>query len=83
MGNTINLKAADGFTLSAYTAGPPARPRGSWSSRRSSASITTCATWPTGSRPRVTLCARRQCSTAPRSGVELGYTQEDIDEGRG
>ena len=28
MGSTINLKAADGFTLSAYTAGPPERTKG-------------------------------------------------------
>jgi hypothetical protein len=28
MGNTINLKAADGFTLSAYTAGPTGGTKG-------------------------------------------------------
>ena len=82
MGSTINLKAVDGFTLSAYTAGPPEATKGivviqeifgvnhhmrDMCDRFAAEGYAVCA-------PAIFDRAER--------GVELGYAQEDIDKGR-
>jgi len=82
MGSTIDLKAADGFTLSAYTAGPTGGTKGivviqeifgvnhhmrDMCDRFAAAGYAVCA-------PALFDRAER--------GVELGYAQEDIDRGR-
>ena len=82
MGSTINLKAADGFTLSAYTAGPASGTKGivviqeifgvnhhmrDMCDRFAAEGYAVCA-------PAIFDRAER--------GVELGYAQEDIDKGR-
>ena len=82
MGSTINLKAADGFTLSAYTAGPTGGTKGivviqeifgvnhhmrDMCDRFAAEGYAVCA-------PAIFDRAER--------GVELGYAQEDIDKGR-
>ena len=81
MGSTIDLKSADGFTLSAYTAGPAGGTKGivviqeifgvNHHMRDMCRPVR---------RRRATRSVRRRCSTASRRGVELGYTQADIDE---
>ncbi len=83
MGNIINLKASDGFTLSAYTAGPATATKGvvviqeifgvnhhirDMSDRFAALGYAVCA-------PALFDRAEK--------GVELGYTQADIDAGRG
>ena len=83
MGSTINLKSADGFTLSAYTAGPTAGSKGlvviqeifgvnhhmrDMCDRFAAAGYAVCAP---------ALFDRVE------KGIELGYAQEDIDKGRG
>jgi len=82
MGSTIDLKAADGFTLSAYTAGPTGGAKGivviqeifgvnhhmrEMADRFAAEGYAVCA-------PALFDRAER--------GVELGYTQADIDKGR-
>jgi carboxymethylenebutenolidase len=82
MGNTINLKAADGFTLSAYTAGPAGATKGivviqeifgvnhhmrDMADRFAAEGYAVCA-------PAIFDRAER--------GVELGYTPDDIAKGR-
>ncbi len=82
MGSIIQLKAADGFSLSAYTAGPAGATKGivviqeifgvnhhirDMADRFADAGYAVCAP---------ALFDRAQ------PGVELGYTQADIDQGR-
>jgi carboxymethylenebutenolidase len=82
MGSTINLTSADGFTLSAYTAGPTAATKGlvviqeifgvnhhmrDMCDRFAAAGYAVCA-------PALFDRAER--------GVELGYTADDIAKGR-
>ena len=82
MGSTINLTAADGFTLSAYVAGPATATKGivviqeifgvnhhirDMADRYAAAGYAVCA-------PALFDRAQR--------GVELGYTQDDIGSGR-
>ena len=82
MGSTIDLKAADGFTLSAYTAGPAGATKGigviqeifgvnhhmrDMADRFAAEGYAVVA-------PALFDRAER--------GVELGYTQADIDKGR-
>ena len=82
MGSIIQLKAADGFSLSAYTAGPAGATKGivviqeifgvnhhirDMADRFAAAGYAVCAP---------ALFDRAQ------PGVELGYTQADIDQGR-
>ncbi len=83
MGSTINLKAADGFTLSAYTAGPPGATKGI---------VVIQEIFGVNHHMR-DMCDRFAAEgyavVSPaifdraERGVELGYTQEDIDKGRG
>src|SRR3974377_69843 len=82
MGSTINLKASDGFTLTAYAAGPTGGAKGlvviqeifgvnhhirDMCDRFAAQGSAVCA-------PAIFDRAER--------GVELGYTEEDIDQGR-
>jgi carboxymethylenebutenolidase len=82
MGSTIDLKAADGFTLSAYTAGPTGGTKGivviqeifgvnhhmrDMADRFAAEGYAVCAP---------ALFDRVE------KGIELGYTQADIDKGR-
>ncbi|MGH7043617.1 MAG: dienelactone hydrolase family protein, partial [Acetobacteraceae bacterium] len=82
MGSTITLTAADGFSLSAYSAGPADATKGlvviqeifgvnhhirDMADRFAAAGYAVCA-------PALFDRAQR--------GVELGYTQEDIGKGR-
>jgi carboxymethylenebutenolidase len=82
MGSTIDLKAADGFTLSAYTAGPTGGTKGivviqeifgvnhhmrDMADRFAAEGYAVCAP---------ALFDRVE------KGIELGYTQADIDTGR-
>ena len=83
MGSTINLKAADGFTLSAYTAGPAGATKGI---------VVIQEIFGVNHHMR-DMCDRFAAEgyavVSPaifdraERGVELGYTQEDIDKGRG
>jgi carboxymethylenebutenolidase len=66
MGNTISLKASDGFALSAYTAGPATGTKGLVVIQEIFG---------------VNHHMRDMCDRAEK-GVELGYAQEDIDTGR-
>ena len=82
MGSTINLKAADGFTLSAYTAGSASATKGI---------VVIQEIFGVNHHMR-DMCDRfaaegyAVCSPAlfdrAEKGVELGYTQVDIDKGR-
>jgi len=82
MGNTINLKASDGFTLSAYTAGPASATKGV---------VVIQEIFGVNHHIR-DMCDRfaalgyAVCAPAlfdrVEKGVELGYTQADIDAGR-
>jgi len=82
MGNTINLTAADGFTLSAYTAGPAGSTKGI---------VLIQEIFGVNHHIR-DMCERfaaqgyAVCAPAlfdrVEKGVELGYTQNDIDNGR-
>src|SRR5580704_3037230 len=82
MGSTIDLKAADGFTLSAYTAGPAGGTKGivviqeifgvnhhmrDMCDRFAAAGYAVCAP---------ALFDRAE------PGIELGYTADDISKGR-
>ena len=81
MGNTINLKAADGFTLSAYTAGPAGATKGI---------VVIQEIFGVNHHMR-DMCDRFAAEgyavVSPaifdraERGVELGYTQEDLDKG--
>ena len=83
MGNTINLKAPDGFTLTAYTAGPTGGTKGF---------VLIQEIFGVNHHIR-DMCERfgaqgyAVCAPAifdrVEPGIELGYTQEDIDKGRG
>ena len=83
MGNTINLKAPDGFTLTAYTAGPTGGTKGL---------VLIQEIFGVNHHIR-DMCERfgaqgyAVCAPAifdrVEPGIELGYTQEDIDKGRG
>jgi carboxymethylenebutenolidase len=83
MGNTINLKASDGFTLTAYTAGPTGGTKGL---------VLIQEIFGVNHHIR-DMCERfgaqgyAVCAPAifdrVEPGIELGYTQEDIDKGRG
>jgi carboxymethylenebutenolidase len=82
MGSTINLKAADGFTLSAYTAGSTSATKGI---------VVIQEIFGVNHHMR-DMCDRfaaegyAVCAPAlfdrAEKGVELGYTQADIDKGR-
>ena len=83
MGQTIQLKAADGFSVSAYVAGPADAKRG-----------VVVVQEIFGVNHHIRDVADRFAAlgyavVAPavydrtEKGVELGYTQEDIDKGRG
>jgi carboxymethylenebutenolidase len=82
MGSTINLKAADGFTLSAYTAGSASATKGI---------VVIQEIFGVNHHMR-DMCDRfaaegyAVCAPAlfdrAEKGVELGYTQPDIDKGR-
>ena len=82
MGSTINLKASDGFTLSAYTAGPTGGTKGL---------VVIQEIFGVNHHMRdmcdrfaaqgYAVCAPALFDRAER-GVELGYAQEDIDKGR-
>ena len=83
MGNTINLKASDGFTLTAYTAGPTGGTKGF---------VLIQEIFGVNHHIR-DMCERfgaqgyAVCAPAifnrVEPGIELRYTQEDIDKGRG
>ncbi len=82
MGTTINLKAADGFTLSAYTAGPTGGTKGL---------VVIQEIFGVNHHIRDMadrFAAQGYAVVAPalfervEKGVELGYTQADIDKGR-
>jgi len=83
MGTTITLKASDGFTLSAYTTGPAGGTKGL---------ILIQEIFGVNHHIR-DMCERfaaqgyAVCAPAifdrVEPGIELGYTQEDIDKGRG
>jgi carboxymethylenebutenolidase len=83
MGNTIKLKASDGFTLSAFTAGPAGGTKGV---------VLIQEIFGVNHHIR-DMCERfaalgyAVCAPAifdrVEPGIELGYTQEDIDKGRG
>jgi carboxymethylenebutenolidase len=82
MGSTIDLKAADGFTLSAYTAGPTGGTKGI---------VVIQEIFGVNHHMR-DMCDRfaaegyAVCAPAlfdrVEKGIELGYTQADIDKGR-
>src|SRR6516225_3980649 len=82
MGNTINLKASDGFTLTAYTAGPTGGTKGL---------VVIQEIFGVNHHIR-DMCERfagqgyAVCAPAlfdrVEKGVELGYAQSDIDNGR-
>src|SRR5579871_638336 len=82
MGSTINLKSADGFTLTAYTAGPAGGTKGL---------VVIQEIFGVNHHMR-DMCDRfaaqgyAVCAPAlfdrVEKGVELGYTQNDIDNGR-
>ena len=82
MGSTINLKASDGFTLSAYTAGPAGGTKGL---------VVIQEIFGVNHHMRdmcdrfaaqgYAVCAPALFDRAER-GVELGYAQDDIDKGR-
>jgi carboxymethylenebutenolidase len=83
MGSTIDLKAADGFTLSAYTAGPTGGTKGI---------VMIQEIFGVNHHMRDMadrFAAEGYAVVAPalfdraERGVELGYAQEDIDKGRG
>ena len=82
MGSTINLKAADGFTLSAYTAGPAGGTKGIVVIQEifgvNHHMRDMCDRFAAGG---YAVCAPAIFDRAER-GVELGYAQEDIDKGR-
>jgi carboxymethylenebutenolidase len=77
MGSTVDLKAADGFTLSAYTAGPAGGTKGIVIQEIFGVNHHMRA-MATGS-PRAAVCAWR-CSTA--SGASTWLRASDIDKGR-
>jgi carboxymethylenebutenolidase len=83
MGNTISLTSADGFTLSAYTAGPTAATKGL---------VVIQEIFGVNHHIRAVadkFAADGYIALAPRffdhikPGIELGYTPDTIAEGRG
>lgn len=83
MGTTIDLKSADGFTLSAYTAGPANASKGI---------VVIQEIFGVNHHIRDMVdrfAAQGYAVIAPavydrvERGVQLGYTQADIDQGRG
>src|SRR6516162_683159 len=82
MGSTINLKASDGFTLTAYTAGPANATKGL---------VVIQEIFGVNHHMR-DMCDRfaaegyAVCAPAlfdrVEKGIELGYAQADIDQGR-
>ena len=82
MGSTIDLTAADGHKLSAYTAGPDGATKGLVVIQEIFGSTITCATWWIGSPRRATRSVRRRCSTVPSAGWQIGYSPDDMAKGR-
>ena len=82
MGSTIDLKAADGFTLSAYTAGPAGASKGIVVIQEIFGVNHHMRDMADRSPPRAMQCARRRCSIAPRAALNSATPRTDIDKGR-
>ncbi len=82
MSETIDLKSADGHTLSAYVAGPANATKGVVVIQEIFGVVIICATWPTGFAAGGYAVVAPALFDRAERGVELGYTPDDVAKGR-